>query len=55
MINIYIVMGGEEGIFDQVENQQEAEKVINQAKKEGITGLYYEWVSNYWVKAPCMN
>ena len=55
MINIYIVTGGQEGIFDQVENQQEAEKVINQARKEGITGLYYEWVSNYWVESPCMN
>lgn len=55
MINILYVTGGEIGIFEQVENQQEAEKVINQAKREGITGLYYEWVSDYWVEPPCMN
>lgn len=48
MINIYHVMGGQEGLFDQVNTQKEAEIVINEARKEGITGLYCERVSEYW-------
>ena len=51
MINIYHVMGGQEGLYDQVETEKEAETVINEARKEGITGLYAERVSEYWVQA----